>query len=118
LTIIYSHYKRQVLRRPIEFTQYTSDECVTYCANNGFTQSMGRTGVCWDNAAVETFFATLKNEMYHQQVFATRARARFAVAEYIEVFYNRRRPHSSIGYRTPARAWNDHHAAQDLSRAA
>ncbi|MGN7225880.1 IS3 family transposase [Dietzia maris] len=66
----------------------------------------------------QTFFATLKNEMYHQQVFATRARARFAVAEYIEVFYNRRRPHSSIGYRTPARAWNDHHAAQDLSRAA
>ena len=99
-------------------SQYTSDECVTYCANNGFTQSMGRTGVCWDNAAAETFFATLKNEMYHQQVFATRARARFAVAEYIEVFYNRRRPHSSIGYRTPARAWNDHHAAQDLSRAA
>lgn len=99
-------------------TQYTSDECVTYCANNGFTQSMGRTGVCWDNADAETFFATLKNEMYHQQVFTTRARARFAVAEYIEVFYNRRRPHSSIGYRTPARAWKDHHAAQGLPRAA
>ena len=46
---------------------------------------MGRTGVCWDNAAAESFFATLKNEMYHQQVFTTRGRARFAVAEYIEV---------------------------------
>ncbi|RBA38526.1 IS3 family transposase [Dietzia maris] len=67
-------------------SQYTSDECVTYRANNGFTQSMGRTGACWDNAAAETFFATLKDEMYHQQVFATRDRARFAVAEYIELF--------------------------------
>ena len=59
---------------------------------------------------------TLKNEMYHQQVFHTRARARFAVAEYIEVFYNRRRPHSSLGYRTPARAWADAQAdaAEDL----
>ncbi|KZO60099.1 hypothetical protein A2U19_03485 [Dietzia maris] len=62
----------------------------------------------------------LKNEMYHQQVFHTRARARFAVAEYIEVFYNRRRPHSSLGYRTPARAWADAHAnaAEDLTEAA
>ena len=81
---------------------------------------MGRTGVCWDNAVAETFFASLKNEMYHQQVFATRARARMAVAEYIEVFYNRQRPHSSLGYRTPVRAWNDHHdlTATALSRAA
>jgi hypothetical protein len=48
---------------------------------------MGRTGACWDNAAAESFFATLKNEMYHRYRFTTRARARFAVAEYIEVFY-------------------------------
>ncbi|MCT1887053.1 IS3 family transposase [Dietzia cinnamea] len=101
-------------------SQYTSDEFVTYCTRNGFVQSMGRTGVCWDNAAAETFFATLKNEMYHPQVFHTRARARFAVAEYIEVFYNRRRPHSSLGYRTPARAWADAQAdaAEDLPGAA
>ena len=83
-------------------------------------QSMGRTGVCWDNAAAETFFATLKNEMYHHHRFPSRARARFAVAEYIEVFYNRRRPHSSLGYRTPARAWADAQAdaAEDLPGAA
>ena len=101
-------------------SQYTSDEFVTYCTQHGFVQSMGRTGVCWDNAAAETFFATLKNEMYHQQVFHTRARARFAVAEYIEVFYNRQRPHSSLGYRTPAQAWADAHnpAAEDLTEAA
>jgi putative transposase len=56
------------------------------------------------NAAAESFFATLRNEMYHRHRFATRARARFAVAEYIEVFYNRKRKHSTLGYRTPAQA--------------
>jgi putative transposase len=61
--------------------------------------------VCWDNAAAESFFATLKDELYHRQRFDTRARARFAVAEYIEVFYNRQRLHSAlVGYRTPAEA--------------
>ena len=69
-----------------------------------------RTGVCWDNAAAESFFATLKNEMYYRQRFDTRARARFAVAEYIEIFYNRRRLHSHLGYRTPAEALADHKA--------
>ncbi len=66
------------------------------------TPSMGRTEVCWDNAAAESFFATLKNEMYYRYRFTTRARARFAVAECIEVFYNRKRLHSSLGYRTPS----------------
>jgi putative transposase len=65
--------------------------------------------VCWDNAAAESFFAALKNEMYHQQQFPTRARARFAVADYIEVFYNRQRLHSTLGYRTPTEALTDHH---------
>ena len=51
--------------------------------------------MCWDNAAAESFFGALKNEMYHRQAFSTRAKARFAVADYIEVFYNRQRLHSS-----------------------
>ncbi len=72
---------------------------------------MGRTGVCWDNAASDTFFATLKNEMYYRYVFATKARARFAVAEFIEVFYNRKRMHSSFQYRTPAQALADYQTA-------
>ncbi|GAA1225976.1 hypothetical protein GCM10009676_04810 [Prauserella halophila] len=55
--------------------------------------------MCWDNAAAESFFASLKNECYHRRRHETRARARFTVAEYIEVFYNRRRLHSSLGYR-------------------
>ena len=66
--------------------------------------------MCWDSAA-ESFFAALKKEMYYQRSFPDRASARFAVADYIEVFYNRRRPHSSPGYRTPAEALTDHQTA-------
>lgn len=86
--------------------QYTSTEFAKFCKQIRVRRSVGRTGVCWDNAAAESFFATLKNEMYHRQSFATRARARFAVAEYIEVFYNRQRLHSTLGYRTPAETLN------------
>ena len=93
--------------------QYTSTELATFCARNHIHTSVGRTGVCWDNAAAESFFATLKNEMYHRHRFDTRTRARFAVAEYIEIFYNRQRLHSTLGYRTPAEALaeHQHHAA-------
>jgi transposase InsO family protein len=83
-------------------TQYTSNEFARYCTTNHITRSVGRTGSCFDNAAAESFFATLKNEMYHRYRFPTRKRARFAVAEYIEVFYNRKRHHSTLGYRIPA----------------
>lgn len=86
-------------------SQYTSDDFHGYCEKNGFIQSMGRTGVCWDNSVAESFFSSLKNEMYHHQVFTTRTRARFAVADYIEIFYNRKRIHSSLGYQTPAQTW-------------
>jgi transposase InsO family protein len=99
-----------VLRRPVEFTQYTSAEFHRFCTGNGLLPSVGRTGVCWDNAAAESFFATLKNEMYHRRRFETRAKARFAVAEYIEIFYNRQRLHSHLNYRTPAEALADHQA--------
>jgi putative transposase len=90
-------------------TQYTSREFVRFCSTRNVTGSVGRTGVCWDNAVAESFFASLKNEMYYRTAFATRARARFAVADYIEVFYNRRRLHSTLGYRTPFEALSDHH---------
>jgi putative transposase len=89
--------------------QYTSTEFSLFCKANRVRNSHGRTGVCWDNAAAESFFAALKNEMYHQQQFPNRARARFAAAEYIEVFYNRSRLHSALSYRTPAEALSDHH---------
>ena len=84
--------------------QYTSTEFATFCRRTLVRTSVGRTGVCWDNAAAESFFSALKNEMYHHQQFSTRGRARFAVADYIEIFYNRIRLHSTLGYRTPAEA--------------
>ena len=92
-------------------TQYTSAEFATFCTKRHVRRSLGRTGVCWDNAVAEAFFAALKNDLYYRYSWPTRARARFAVAEYIEVFYNRRRRHSSLGYRTPAQALTDHRQA-------
>jgi putative transposase len=91
--------------------QYTSAELARFCQASGIRTSVGRTGVCWDNAAAESFFGALKNEMYYRQAFPTRAAARFAVADYIEVFYNRGRLHSALGYRTPAEALTELQAA-------
>ncbi|MEU4198344.1 IS3 family transposase, partial [Kribbella sp. NPDC026611] len=73
--------------------QYTSAEYVRFCRAHHIRTSLGRTGVCWDNAAAETFFAALKNDLYHRQTWPTRTQARTAVAEYIEIFYNRQRLH-------------------------
>jgi transposase InsO family protein len=64
-------------------------------------QSMSAKGNCWDNAVAESFFATLKKELVCGNVYRTRAAARDAIFEYIEVFYNRRRRHSSLDYKTP-----------------
>lgn len=63
---------------------------------------LGRTEICWDHSVAKSFFTSLENEMYHHQGFLTRAQARFAVAGYIEIFYNRKRRHSSLEYQTPA----------------
>lgn len=103
----HGHVTKQAIFHSDHGSQYTSKEFAKFCKKSGIRQSMGRTGVCWDNAAAESFFSSLKNEMYHQSVFETRERARFAVADYIEVFYNRVRRHSSIGYRTPTQEWDD-----------
>jgi putative transposase len=64
-------------------------------------QSMSRKGNCWDNAVAESFFATLKKELVRDRPFDTRAAARTDVFEYIEIFYNRQRAHSLLGYETP-----------------
>jgi putative transposase len=66
-------------------------------------QSLSRPGQCWDNAVAESFFATLKLELIYQYVLPTRAAARRAITEYIEIFYNHERMHSAIGYQSPAR---------------
>ena len=96
--------------------QYTSAEFARAAKRLDVRLSCGRTGVCWDNAMAESFFSMLKNEMYHRETFPTRAKARLKVATYIETYYNRARPHSTLGYRTPAEAMADHAwpAADDL----
>lgn len=82
-------------------TQYASAQIAEFADANGITRSMGYTGICWDNAMAESFFATLKTEFYYRRVWPTRARAIRSVAHWIEDRYNRRRRHSSIGNVTP-----------------
>lgn len=82
-------------------SQYTSDEFAGLLDRNGIRQSLSRPGQCWDNAVAESFFATLKCELVYQNTWPTRARARSAIFEFIEGWYNRRRLHSSLGYISP-----------------
>jgi transposase InsO family protein len=96
---------------PTRGTQYASAQFDALTAKNRIRRSLGRTGVCWDKAAAESFFATLEERDGYRQTFTTRARARFAVAGYIEVFYNGRRLHSTLGYRTPFEALTDYRTA-------
>ncbi|MCA1708355.1 MAG: IS3 family transposase [Actinobacteria bacterium] len=81
--------------------QYTSSEFTALLDRNKIVQSLSRPGQCWDNAVAESFFATLKCELVHRYAWPTRARARSAIFEFIEAWYNRRRLHSSLGYIAP-----------------
>ncbi len=83
-------------------SQYASDHYQRLLANQGITCSMSRRGNCWDNAPMESFFASLKKELVHGEDYQTRAAARASVFEYIEAFYNRVRRHSALGYKSPA----------------
>jgi len=86
---------------------YTSAVYRAFVGRLGMRSSMGRTGVCWDNALAESFFSALKNERVHRTVYATKGQAKRDVILYIEGFYNNRRRHSALGYRRP----NDVHYA-------
>jgi len=82
--------------------QYACADYQRLLAERGITCSMSRKGNCWDNAVVESFFHTLKVELIHQRRYLTREEARQDIFEWIEVFYNRQRRHSTLGYRSPA----------------
>lgn len=89
--------------------QYTSGDYRQLCTDAGVRQSMGATGVCWDNAAAESFFASLKRELVHRYRWLHRSDARRAVVRWVEGWYNARRLHSTLQYRTPLEAeahWN------------
>ena len=82
-------------------SQYASEEFRQVLSINGITQSMSRRANCWDNAPAESFFSTLKVERIHRRRYLTKEQARVDIFHYIEVFYNRQRSHSKLGYVSP-----------------
>lgn len=82
-------------------SQYASADYQSLLDAHGIECSMSRRGNCWDNAVVESFFATLKTELVHHRDYQNQDEARADIFEYIEVFYNRQRRHSTLGYQTP-----------------
>jgi transposase InsO family protein len=82
-------------------SQYASAHYQRLLERHGITCSMSRRGDCWDKAPMESFFASLKKELVHHEDYQTRAEARVSVCAYIEVFYNRVRRHSALGYQSP-----------------
>lgn len=83
-------------------SQYASEHYQWVLAGDGIVCSMSRRGDCWDNAPMESFFASLKKELVHREDYPTREAAKASIFEYIEVFYNRVRRHSSLGFVSPA----------------
>jgi len=81
--------------------QYASDDYLYLLESQNMMPSMSGKGDCWDNAAMESFWSTLKTELVHHERYATHEQARASIFEYIEVFYNRKRLHSSLGYVSP-----------------
>ena len=88
-------------------SQYTSQKFLDHLKSYGIRPSVGRTGVCWDNAWAESFNATLKNERVHRMVYPTKDKAIKDIASWIELRYNHVRLHSALGYRTPDEAERD-----------
>ena len=84
-------------------SQYASADFQSLLGKHGAICGMNRKGNCWDNAAAESFFALLKRSLVFHNQYQTRAQARQSIFDYIERFYNRKRIHSSLGYRTPIR---------------
>jgi putative transposase len=95
------HLSEEAIFHSDRGSNYTSAEFATKLQSLGLRQSVGRTGICYDNALAESFFAALKNERVHRTIYPTREHARKDIARYIEFRYNTRRIHSALGYRTP-----------------
>jgi putative transposase len=102
VAVPFAHLHLKVLRRPVEFAQYTGDAFRSLCLANGIIPSVGHTGICFDNAAAESFNATLKKELIHLRVWAGLKAVKRAIFEYVEVYYNRKRIQRQLGYLTPS----------------
>ena len=89
-------------------SNYTSQQFARTLGKHNLRQSAGRTGICYDNAMAESFFAALKNERVHRTQYPTREHARRDIVRYIEFWYNSKRRHSGLQYRTPQQVRNEH----------
>ena len=105
-----------VLHHSDRGSQYASHAFQDKLAEYGMTCSMSRKGNCWDNAPTESWFNSFKNERVHGWRFATRDEMTATAFEYIEVFYNRKRLHSTLGYRSPALFLHDWMTAQQMEK--
>jgi putative transposase len=97
-----------VLRPPVESANYTSQQFAGTLRKLDIRHSVGRTGVCYDNAMAESFNAALKNELVHRTQYPTREHARRDIVRYIEFWYNSKRRHSGLQYRTPQQAHEEY----------
>lgn len=102
------HLEEDCIMHSDRGTQYTSIEYLKKLGELRMRHSLGRTGVCWDNALAESFFASLKTERVHHMVYPTHKKAKADIARYIELHYNRRRIHSGLAYRTPYEVRNEY----------
>jgi putative transposase len=101
MAIVHRQPKAGLLHHSDRGVQYASDDYQHLLQIHGMVTSMSARGDCWDNACAESFWATLKTELVNHQQYATREQARQSIFQYIEVFYNRKRLHSALGYLSP-----------------
>ena len=104
------------MRRPLELGQYTALVFGQRCQEAGIARSMGSRGDCFDNAAIESYHASLEKDLLRRNSFRTKQEARTAVFDYIEAFYNRERLHSTLGYRSPEEYEHDYYERGDCAR--
>ena len=93
--------REELLAHSDRGSQYASEHYQRLLSKHGITCSMSGRGDCWDNAPMESFFASLKKELVHHEDYQTREEAKASIFEYIEVFYNRQRRHSTLGFKSP-----------------
>jgi putative transposase len=101
MALVHRQPEQGLLHHSDRGVQYASDDYRRLLQTRGMQISMSGKGDCWDNAVMESFWSTLKTELVHHEQFATHEQARAAIFEYIEVFYNRKRRHSSLDYQSP-----------------
>ncbi|PCK24300.1 hypothetical protein CHR55_26865 [Rhodococcus qingshengii] len=104
-----------MLRPPIEPNQFTSWAFTDRAKQSGLVPSMGSVGDCYDNATIESFWGRMQTELLNRKRWRTRIELANAIFEYLEIFHNRQRRHSSLGMRTPIEYELHHHTNQPVA---